>query len=528
MLARRRTPAADAKGRPELVAKCPWRIGIVSTGLIVKGDDEGERGALAKKSFGVVILDEAHKARASRGMQGRDPPKPNNLLDFPSRGSPQRPERDPRHRDPDPTRCSGTVGPAFRTQSRRTAGSRHTIEGGEWTREESIQFLTGNELGRRTTPIAGVCSAIRCRLRASMLCFATFATMPAWRRRRFSVRALTTQSPMCGATFSRTFDALRNVTTRSCGAWCGEPARCSRNGDCSSASASSPTPVPTTACRQSLFNGEGLIMSLAFNAAYEAAEAFSRLYAARRPGAGFLKTILLRRIGSSARAGLETARHLLRPHRYSSRPEDEVGDEGLPTDDAPPDPQEIALLREVERNLAAVVGGTATDPKVQVILHYLRERHWLERNGAIIFSQYRTTAEWVLEALCAAFPDEPVALYAGGAASFVQRGTDRRSATREHIKTSIQEATFAWSARPMPHARALIFNGSAPKSMSTCPGTLAARTAQRTSTKDRPGSRRCPHSEPAIRGNGRGPSLRHPVTSLWRYFLRARPAPGRI
>ena len=54
----------------------------MSTGLIVNGDDEGERGALAKKSFGVVILDEAHKARASRGMQGRDPPKPNNLLEF--------------------------------------------------------------------------------------------------------------------------------------------------------------------------------------------------------------------------------------------------------------------------------------------------------------------------------------------------------------------------------------------------------------------------------------------------------------
>jgi hypothetical protein len=54
----------------------------MSTGLIVMGDDEGERGALAKKSFGVVILDEAHKARASRGLQGRDPPKPNNLLVF--------------------------------------------------------------------------------------------------------------------------------------------------------------------------------------------------------------------------------------------------------------------------------------------------------------------------------------------------------------------------------------------------------------------------------------------------------------
>jgi hypothetical protein len=186
----------------------------------------------------------------------------------------------------------------------------------------------------------------------------------------------------------------------------------------------------------SLFTGEGLVMSLAFSAAYEAAEAFSRLYASRCPGAGFLKTILLRRIGSSARAGLETAQHILARIDAPLVPEDEVGDERLPVDDAPPDPQEIELLREVERNLAAVVGGT--DPKVQVILHYLRERRWLERNGSIIFSQYRTTAEWVLEALCAAFPEEPVALYAGGSASFVQRGADRRSAAREQIKDSIQ------------------------------------------------------------------------------------------
>ena len=96
------------------------------------------------------------------------------------------------------------------------------------------------------------------------------------------------------------------------------------------------------------------------------------------------------------------------------------------------------MLREVERNLAAVVDGTDIDPKVQVVLHYLRERRWLDLNGAIIFSQYRTTAEWVLEALCAAFPDEPVALYAGGSASFVQRGSDRRTAAREQIKASIQ------------------------------------------------------------------------------------------
>jgi hypothetical protein len=179
-------------------------------------------------------------------------------------------------------------------------------------------------------------------------------------------------------------------------------------------------------------------MGLAFTAAYEAAEQFSRLYAARQPGAGFLKTILLRRIGSSARAGLDTARHLLGRLEGAEIPEEEQGDEGDPKDAAPPEAQEIQLLREVERNLASVVDRLDVDPKVEVILHYLRDSTWLETNGAIIFSQYRATAEWIAEALCTVFPDEPVALYAGGSASFVQRGTERRSAGREQIKAAIE------------------------------------------------------------------------------------------
>jgi hypothetical protein len=197
-------------------------------------------------------------------------------------------------------------------------------------------------------------------------------------------------------------------------------------------------PRPGDGLSATLLNGDGLEMNMAFKAAYEAAEAFSRLYAQRCPGAGFLKTILLRRIGSSARAGLETARRLLGRIDVALVPEDEVGDERVPADVAPADPNEIQFLRDVERNLLAVVDGSDTDPKVLVVLHYLRERNWLEANGAIIFSQYRTTAEWVLEALCAAFPDEPVALYAGGAASFVQCGQERRTAAREQIKRRIQ------------------------------------------------------------------------------------------
>jgi hypothetical protein len=65
-----------------------------------------------------------------------------------------------------------------------------------------------------------------------------------------------------------------------------------------------------------------------------------------------------------------------------------------------------ATASAVERNLVSVTDRSDIDPKVAVILHYLRDSGWLETNGAIIFSQYRATAEWVAEALCAVFfPD---------------------------------------------------------------------------------------------------------------------------
>ena len=47
-------------------------------------------------------------------------------------------------------------------------------------------------------------------------------------------------------------------------------------------------PEPDDGLSTSLFSGEGLEMSIAFSAAYENAEASSRLYAQRFPAAGFL------------------------------------------------------------------------------------------------------------------------------------------------------------------------------------------------------------------------------------------------
>jgi superfamily II DNA or RNA helicase len=427
------------KGDPTLVARCPWRIGIVSTGLIVNGDDKAERGALAKKSFGVVILDEAHKARASRGQSGRDAARPNNLLEF--------------MRAVAASATNVILGTATPIQldavelwdllSALNQGAPQVLgrpfDGGEWLREESIRFLTGDRpwpmndtnrwgLFRNPLPPASEHAVFRdirsdAGLGTQVVVGPRFDDMSSDLRTDFlnEFRTLAERhNPIVRRVVRRTRPMLE------------ERGLLKRIGVVAH-------PRPDDGLPPWLFNDEGLEMSLAFKAAYEAAENFSRLYAQRCPGAGFLKTILLRRIGSSAQAGLETARHLLGRLDTPLLPEDEIGDERVPADAMPPAPLEIQYLRDVERNLAAVVAGSDVDPKVQVVLHFLRERRWLEQNGAIIFSQYRTTAQWVLEALCAAFPAEPVALYAGGAASFVQRGAERRTAAREQIKRRIQD-----------------------------------------------------------------------------------------
>jgi hypothetical protein len=427
------------RGDAVLVARCPWRIGIMSTGLIVNGDDAGERGALARKSFGVLILDEAHKARASRGQNGRGAPEPNQLLRF-LRGVAGRATHV----------ILGTATPiqlaavelwdllhAAGQGAPHVLGS--TADGSEWVRETCIEYLTGardwpsadmSRWGLFRTPLPPASEHALFRDIRSEAGLATRdVTGPRFDDLGPDIRAEFLQDFVGLA--ARLNPIVRRVIRRT-RPMLEERGLLKRIGVVAHPRAGDGLPTHW-------LQGEGLEMSLAFRTAYEAAEAFSRLYARRVPAAGFLKTILLRRIGSSARAGLETARRLLGRLDDPLLPEEELGDEPGPQSVPPPDATEIQHLREVERCLASVVAGDDADPKVRVVLHYLRERGWLESNGAIVFSQYRTTAEWVLEALCAAFPAEPVALYAGGAASFLQRGRERRTASREQIKRHIQD-----------------------------------------------------------------------------------------
>ena len=72
------------RGVSSSIRKCPYRIAIVSTGLIMHQREDGafikEAEMLLKNRYGTVILDEAHKAR-TRGDLVKSL-QPNNLLAF--------------------------------------------------------------------------------------------------------------------------------------------------------------------------------------------------------------------------------------------------------------------------------------------------------------------------------------------------------------------------------------------------------------------------------------------------------------
>ncbi|MFZ3111254.1 MAG: helicase-related protein, partial [Rectinemataceae bacterium] len=181
--------------------------------------------------------------------------------------------------------------------------------------------------------------------------------------------------------------------------------------------------------------------------AYQAAEEFCQMLNRRVRTAGFFKTLLLRRIGSSMSAGLSTVTKMLSEWESDSDQEEDDEPEEFNGEDDRDRPgnhsSELKTLTSAERRkLEQCKGYLETsreeDPKWNVILHYLRDEHWAE-DGCILFSQYYDTAWWVAQGLVKAFPDRLVAVYAGsGKSGIFQDGRFLRR-ERDDIKKLVKE-----------------------------------------------------------------------------------------
>ncbi len=154
--------------------------------------------------------------------------------------------------------------------------------------------------------------------------------------------------------------------------------------------------------------------------AYSLAEEFCRQLSARLSGSGFLRTLLLRRVGSSIFAGRKTAESMLQAWQsIDATEEDEDEETG-----------EVETLRSLTSNEKAILqqfiaildANQENDPKYKVVLDCLVERRWLE-SGCIVFSQYYDSIEWLSKQLSADLPDEKIGIYAGGQKSgIIQQG----------------------------------------------------------------------------------------------------------
>lgn len=171
-----------------------------------------------------------------------------------------------------------------------------------------------------------------------------------------------------------------------------------------------------------------LVLGSYLRDAYAEAEVFSQLLQQRVKGAGFFKTLLLRRMGSSMEAGRRTVAKLLGEEPDAPDDEDEDdAEEELPVQVGRP-PQgasdfknftdkEIDSLR---RCLSLLKQGGNNDPKLEALIGYLLGTHpgvserWLDR-GCILFSQYYDTVRWIGDEMAkrAEFAGMDIGLYAG-------------------------------------------------------------------------------------------------------------------
>ncbi|MGH2534501.1 MAG: phospholipase D-like domain-containing anti-phage protein [Thermomicrobiales bacterium] len=173
--------------------------------------------------------------------------------------------------------------------------------------------------------------------------------------------------------------------------------------------------------------------------AYEAAAEFCE-EVGQRPGlnAGFLETLLLRRVGSTIIAGRKTAERMLGPERDAGEEEDD-SDEEPRSKLYPLLPNEEEKLRLFLRLLE---NAREDDPKYRAVERILLDGldgtgPWLDL-GCIVFSQYYDSARWIAERLSGRLPEETVALYAGSGKSGVLRGGELTRIDREAIKQEVR------------------------------------------------------------------------------------------
>jgi len=186
---------------------------------------------------------------------------------------------------------------------------------------------------------------------------------------------------------------------------------------------------------------EAIVLPPYLKEAYEYAEQFCELLKKRVKGGGFLKTLLLKRVGSTIIAGKNTAEKMLTNWGQVLDEEDYEEDE-IEMEEEHSLRSEIKNITDEERDclikfVEILNANKEEDPKYKLVLKILIENNWIER-GCIIFSQYYDSAYWVAENLSNALPDEKIGIYAGGDKSGIFTAGIYQRRSKEEIKQMVK------------------------------------------------------------------------------------------
>ncbi|MDF1829968.1 phospholipase D-like domain-containing anti-phage protein, partial [Cycloclasticus pugetii] len=424
----------------EYIAKCPLRIGIVSTGLMMR--DSLEKQHLLGLRYGLAILDEAHKARSRQGF-GKDAGTHNELLSF--------------MREVAARSDHVILGTATPIQTKPEdlwdlVGILHQGVGNfvlgndlaKWHRpQEVLPILSGEqevnepsfawELLRSPLPMVDstqepfarrLLSAIRQDLDINT----------EWEITR-SLTDLTDDSleyledelfrEISGASFfQRENPFVRHIVLR-------------KRASLEDADLLPRIGVDLHPDRQlakevhkfnSLFEKKALRTSEDFRQAYAEARNFGKALAKSGKGSGFMKNLMEQRICSSIAAGLNTARKLLEGRTLQEESDEEEVELAVDSQ------EEKAVLERMIVRLEKIT----EDPKLQAVVHYLEQEKWLNY-GVIIFSQYYDTAKWLADSLAERYPEQAVGLYAGASRSRLYQKGECVNIERETLKNMVAE-----------------------------------------------------------------------------------------
>lgn len=196
-----------------------------------------------------------------------------------------------------------------------------------------------------------------------------------------------------------------------------------------------------------------LVLGSYLRDAYQEAENFSQLLQQRVRGAGFFKTLLLRRLGSSMEAGRRTVAKLLgeEPDDPNDEDEDDAEEEVAAQLGRPPhgagDFKNFtdAERQSLERCLRLLREGGNNDPKLDALIGYLRgtypgvTRPWIDL-GCILFSQYYDTVRWIGDELAkrTEFIGMDIGLYAGSNRSGLWRNGRFQRYDRNDLKARVR------------------------------------------------------------------------------------------